>query len=330
MTLLNFGTSNPIHSHPILILMNKVFFNLMIVLTCFSCQQKTQAPETGHISQIQAPAVRLADGVPLQISLHLRWDIENPEHFYATYDSISGFVRHILQPKIMEALGDMAFGYASIDSVFGPQRPRFLADLRQCIQPLCRADGITIREVVVPGIGFPGSYVEAMERAGLQRQELEAIRRAIILETAQAEKERKMTEVRARIQVAQEEANAKIQEIQTRGEERRRTAELARAETQAQLDYKKAMTEAERQRALNQTELEKLTGLKELEVQKIQQMNASDVQKQTELAKIYSGNPDYASFIIDKELATNVGVAILPPSGNIPNLLDRFWKTKKK
>lgn len=310
--------------------MHKVVFILVVVSMWVSCQPKHQAPEIGHISKIQVPAVRLADGVPLQVSLHLRWDIEDPKHFYATYDSISGFVQHVMQPKIMEALGNMAFEYASVDSVFGTQRPLFLADMRQSILSLCQSDGIKIREVVVPGIGFPGTYVEAMEQAGLQRQELEAIRRAIILETAQAEKERKMTEVRARIQVAQEEANAKIQEIQTRGEERRRAAELARAETQAQLDYKKAMTDAERQRALNQTELEKLTGLKELEVQKTQQMNASDIQKQTELAKIYSGNPDYASFIIDKELATNVGVAILPPSGNIPNLLDRFWKTKKK
>lgn len=301
------------------------FFALVLLFAACSPTQKSEAVLSLTFPEQQ---IRLGDGVPLGISLQVNGVIEDPAAFYSRFDSMERFVNMIAKPKTTEALNALAHGYPSVDSIFGHQRAAFLAQIRRAVQAAIQNEGIRITEVVVPDVRFPDSYVSAMERAGLQRQELENIRQQTIVEIAQTEKERKMTEARARVQIAQEEANAKVQGIQAQIEERRRAAELARAETQSQLDYKRAMTEAERQRALNGAELEKLTGLKDIEIQKLQQINDADYKKQVDLAKMYGDNPHYATFVVDKELASKVSIAVLP-SGNMPNVLEDFWKNRK-
>ena len=278
-----------------------------------------------QIFQFRANQVRLSDGVPLDFNCYIYWNIEYPKAFLQQYDSLAAFTGKVLQPRAAQSVLEVAHRYDSVDSVFGGQRPAFMAEVKQALKRSLQMEGIIIREVTIADLSFPSSYLEFKQRAGLQRQELENIKQQTVIEIAQVEKERKMTEVRARVQVAQEEANAKILDIQTKSEERKRASELARAETQAQLDFKKAMSEAERQRTMNGVELEKLTQLKDLEISKTSQLNENEWTNQTELARLHEENPRYTSFLVNKELAGKIHMAVLP-TGSSPDILTNFWK----
>ena len=58
--------------------------------------------------------------------------------------------------------------------------------------------------------------------------------------------------------------------------------------------------------------MEKQQKLKEQEITKQKELNALAVQKEKDLASLCIDNPQYASFLISKELASKVQIAVLP------------------
>lgn len=85
-----------------------------------------------------------------------------------------------------------------------------------------------------------------------------------------------------------------------------------------------AAQEADRQRKLNQVELEKVARLKDLEVKKQKDVDDLAMVRDRETAKVYAANPAYASFLVNKELASKVQIAVLPlgtDSGVLGNII---------
>ena len=112
----------------------------------------------------------------------------------------------------------------------------------------------------------------------------------------------------------------------------RRQIELARAETERQVSEMKARTEAKRRELLAEADLKKEKDLKllavdhqrdlqKLEEEKERSMYRVALDKELEQAKLCAENPNYASFLVSRELASKVQIAVLPSdgSGNIFN-----------
>ena len=81
----------------------------------------------------------------------------------------------------------------------------------------------------------------------------------------------------------------------------------------------------EKKEDLKNLEIQKQKERTALEVEKQKLLNKVDFAKQLELAKVYQDNPVYASFVVNKELASKVEIAVLP-SGSDPNVFGSFLK----
>lgn len=310
-------------------LSRNVFFALLGLTLLAACKQTASETEKDRLSNYHFGQVRLADGVPLDLSLNLRWQVTDPETFYRQQLHPDTFQRHVMFPRCEEALRSMAHHYVSVDSIFLRQRERFLNDVKNTVAAALGADGISVKEVIVSELKFPDSYTSAMEQAGLLRQEFERIRRQNAVELAVADADRRKAEAMARVQIAQEEANARIRDIQARTEERNRAAELAKAETEVQIEAKKAVIAADRQRQLNEVEIEKVAKLQGLELLKQKQNDSVEVERHSTLARVYAENPNYAAFVVNKELASKVNIAVVPAGAN-PNVFDNLINGSKK
>lgn len=300
-----------------------VFLALFGLSLLAACKQTVSETEKDRLSNYHFGQVRLADGVPLDLSVNLRWQVADPETFYRQQLHPDSFQRHIMFPRCEEALRSMAHHYTSVDSIFLRQRERFLNDVKNTLAAALGTDGVSVKEVIVSELKFPDSYTSAMEQAGLLRQEFERIRRQNAVELAVADADRRKAEAMARVQIAQEEANARIRDIQARTEERNRAAELAKAETEVQIEAKKAVIAADRQRQLNEVEIEKVAKLQGLELLKQKQNDSVEVERHSTLARVYADNPNYATFVVNKELASKVNIAVVP-AGTNPSVFDNL------
>lgn len=300
-----------------------VFLVLLGLSLLAACKQTASKTEKDRLSNYHFGQVRLADGVPLDLAVNLRWQVTDPETFYRQQLHPDTFQRHVMFPRCEEALRSMAHHYASVDSIFLRQRERFLNDVKNTVAAALGTDGITVKEVIVSELKFPDSYTSAMEQAGLLRQEFERIRRQNAVELAVADADRRKAEAMARVQIAQEEANARIRDIQARTEERNRAAELAKAETEVQIEAKKAVIAADRQRQLNEVEIEKVAKLQGLDLLKQKQNDSVEVERHSTLARVYADNPNYATFVVNKELASKVNIAVVPAGAN-PSVFDNL------
>ena len=184
----------------------RLFFPALLgfCLLAAACQKTGSNAEKDRLSTYQFNQVRLADGVPLDVSVNLRWRIDNPETFYGQQLHPDTFQRHVMFPRCEESLRAMAHLYPSVDSIFLGQRDNFLSAVKQTLTAALQTDGIAVKEVIVSALHFPDSYTAAMEQAGLLRQEFERIRRQNAVEIAGAEADRRKAEAMARVQIAQE------------------------------------------------------------------------------------------------------------------------------
>jgi len=125
------------------------------------------------------------------------------------------------------------------------------------------------------------------------------------------------------VQVEKARVEAKVAEINATTEEKRRLSQVAKAETEAQVLKRRTKAEVERQRLLarrdverqrdlNRVDLEKQAKLKELEVKKQKDLDQAQIAKEKELAALTAGNPSYAAFVVNRELASKVQIAVLP------------------
>jgi len=280
--------------------------------------------------------VRLGDGVPLKLTLSVRWALEDGPYFYDQFSSADSFNLVVLRPRALELVKTISNQFPSVDSVFSSHRQLYINEIKSELKSSLGEQGIVIKEIILSDICFPASYTKAMEQVGLKRQEIDKIRQMNEVELERAAANKKKAEADGQVQIAQAEAKGKLQKIQAQTEKSRRKSELAKAETQKQVLRMEAQAEAEKLKLLAKADLEKKRGLKNLEIQKQQELEQIKIDKQRkldrvafeqqlELAKLCADNPAFASFLINKELASKVEIAVLP-TGSDPNVFGGLLK----
>ncbi|MBI1223850.1 MAG: hypothetical protein GC192_01320 [Bacteroidetes bacterium] len=314
---------------------------LVVGLGMASCNSSNyQAGKSYQVNTLVLPSVRLGDGVPLNIEVWVRWKIEKPGAFFDAFPSAKEFNQLVLYPRALELSNTVANDYPSVDSVFASQREVFLTDIKQTLRSKLGENGISIKEVTVGNLTFPKSYTDAMEAAGMKRQHLEGIRNQNEVDLEQATAAKKKADADAQVAIAKAEAEAKLARIEAKTEEAHRSIELARAETAAQVIRRQAVASADSTRLLNKAALDHLADLKNLDVEKRRNLDDLDVEKkhkekksdmesQLELAGMVQNNPNFASFLINRELASKVDIAVLP-TGADASMLGGFWQNKKE
>lgn len=313
---------------------------LLFIVSLLSCGKSVpKEAQADQIFQSTYAQVRLGDGVPINLNVSLRWKINDPALFYSQFTSADTFNKAILYPRTQEVIKNISNDFASVDSVFSEQRAEYIATVKSTIIETVGEQGITMKEVILSEITFPTSYTKAMEQVGLQRQELERIRQQNIVDIEKADASKKKAAADGEVAIAQATAEGELQKIQAKTEESRRKIELAKAETAAQKDKKMAGAEAERVRLLANAERDKLRNIKAVEAQhkrdlmqvdvdKQAKMDKVDLAKQVDFAQLCTNNPTYASFLVNKELASHVEIAVLPQGGD-GNVLGNFLKQTK-
>ena len=294
-----------------------------------NCKNNTY-PNQDFVHQNYLHDVRLGDGVPLQLTVSVRWTLGNTNNFYHQFISTDSFNHVILKPRSLELVKDISNQFPSVDSVFSNQRQEYINTIKRELLANLGEEGITIKEIILSDIGFPTSYTKAMEAVGLQRKEIERIRQMNIVELERAAANKKKAEADGEVQIAQAKAQGKLQKIQAETEKNRRKIELAKAETAKQVQKMEAQAEATKLKLLAKADLEKKRDLKNLDIQKQKdleqikidkqrQMDRVAFEQQIELAQLCADNPNFATFLINKELASKVEIAVLPTGSN-PNV----------
>lgn len=309
----------------------------------FSCKRinpLSSLSDRDQVHQNVLNQVRLGDGVQLDLVVSTRWKIEKPDLFFDQFPTVDTFNTQVLRPRALELVKTAANHFDSVDSVFSSQREEFIAEIKNVLLDDLGEESILIKEIIVADLIFPKSYTTAMEQVGLQRQELEAIRQQSVVDLERSKASKQKAEADAQVMIATAKAESEVQNIKAKTETNRRKNELAIAETAVQIDRKKAAAEAERKKLLAKADLEHQTDLKNLEVQKQRELEALQVEKkrqmdkvlleqQMDLAKICMDNPVFASFLINRELASKVDIAVLP-TGTNSNVLGSFLDQKMK
>jgi hypothetical protein len=288
-----------------------------------------------QVHRAELADIRLGDGVPLKLSLAIRWHIEDGDAFSRQFSDPPTYASLILDPKSREAASHVANAYGSVASVFRPEREKFTQEVKEALRHKLAERGITIKEVVLADLLFPKNFTDALEVTATKEQEFERIRQrnAIELEVAKAAQSKATAD--GQVEVEQAKVAGKVAEINAEAEKKRRLSSIARAETEAQVLVRHAKSEAqrkrllaaqevERQRALGEVELEKVAKLKDLDVKKQKELDDLAVARDRETAKVYAANPAYASFLVNKELASKVQIAVLPigtDSGVLGNII---------
>lgn len=302
-----------------------------------SCNQKTPTPTPIRkqiVTQAILQGVRLADGMPLAIAVSTRWEIENNQQFETQYGSAGRYDTLVLTPKQLELASQVSNTYQSVDSVFTTQRQAFIKSLKAHLTQNLSDDGVEVNEVIISKIEFPASYTQVKERLALQDQELKSIKKQSIinLENAQAQKEQAIAQ--GEVNVEQAQLDARLAKIQAEMEQSRRASKLASAETDKQVAAKRAEADARRQVLMAEADAKQREMFATVEAERNRKLNEVEVQKQTELAQVeltkekkneeiafeanvkmaglFEENGNYASYLINKELASKVQIAVVP------------------
>lgn len=314
-------------------------FSVIVVVTMifiFSSCYNSNFSDKDFVHENYLHEVRLGDGVPLKLTFSVRWALEDGPYFYDQFDSADSFNLVVLRPRALELVKTISNQFPSVDSVFSTDRQLYISEIKSALKSELGEQGIVIKEIILSDVGFPASYTKAMEQVGLKRQEIERIRQMNEVELERAAANKKKVEAEGQVQIAQAEAKGKLQKIQAQTEKSRRKSELAKAETQKQVQRMEAQAEAEKLKLIAKAELEKKRDLKNLDVQKQEELEQIKINKQRqldrvafeqqlELARLCSENPTFASFLINKELASKVEIAVLP-TGSDPNVFGGLLK----
>ncbi len=298
---------------------------LLLALT--SCNNKNEAPKTQVLSQTVLKNVRLADGIPLHIQVSTRWEIEDQKTFKAQFENRVNYDSLVLFPRELELANNVSNQYQNVDSVFTTQRHAFIKNLKTYLTDNLGEKGIKINEVIVADIIFPVKYTDAKEKLAMQDQELKRIRKQSLIDLQAAEARKKQTSAQGEVDMEKALTTAKVEKINAKTEESRRRTMLAKAETEKQVAEKRAESDARRQVLLAKAELEKMKNLKDLEVQKKRDFNKVAIENQAEIrnaefendmrmAKLCNDNPVYAKYMVNKELASKVKIAVVPTGEN--------------
>jgi hypothetical protein len=319
---------------------------LVVVLLFGGACGRGGAPLTGQdqVHRTDLADIRLGDGVPLKLTLTIRWRIEDGEEFSRQFPDPAKYASQIFDPKARETASNVANTYGSVASVFRPEREKFIQETKEALRTRLAEKGVAVKEVVLGDILFPKSFTDALEVKATKEQELDRIRQqsAIEMEDAKAAQSKAVAEGQVEIEKAK--VSGKVAEINADTENKRRLSSVAKAETEAQVLERRtkaeverqrllAVQEVERQRRLNEIELEKTARMKEQEIKKQKELDELAVTRDREMAKVYAASPAYASFLVNKELASKVQIAVLPlgtDSGVLGNIIQGSMGSGKK
>lgn len=282
---------------------------IIIALICCSCGQKAPAERAEQISEISFTDVRLGDGVPVNVQISIYWQGEHSEVGPARPDSVLG---KLLYARGMETIREISNQFAPIDSVFSTQRDDFIAAIKESLLLRLPEPDLTVRDVIVLDVQFPAAFTQALEDIGLQDLKGQQIVKQNELALAQAAANEKKAVADGEVAIARAEAEGRLQAIQARTENDRRKSEMAKAETAAAVARTQATAEVDRLRKLKVVEVEKQREIEMIAVDKQRAMDKVAMEQQLELARLCQENPTYASFLVNRELAGNVEIAVLP------------------
>lgn len=319
---------------------------VLLVLSFSSCNK---AENTGNykteteqvVTKSYLNNIRLADGMPLNLSISTRWEIKDKKKFYKIFKTKGKYDTLVLMPRQKELANNISNLYKNVDSVFTSQRHVYIKDLKEYITNNLGEENVKIEDVIIAQIEFPTAYVQTKERLALQEQELKSIRKQSVINLENAEANRKNAIAQGAVNVEQAKLNAELEKINAVTESSRRQSMLAKAETEKQVAEKRAESEARRQVLLAQADAEKQklyaeadidkkNKLKDLEVTKQKELNLVALENEKEkdlmlfnqkvkMAGLFNQNPTYASYLINKQLAESVEIAVLP-TGTDPNI----------
>ncbi|MGD1847125.1 MAG: SPFH domain-containing protein [Salibacteraceae bacterium] len=305
------------------------FGGLLIgALALTACGPKPQAPAPQQFALDQVSnntlyEVRLGDGVPLDLRVSIRWKIEDYAAFSQQFASPHAYDSLILSPRGLELASKVSNTFKNVDSVFTSQRHTYVAAVKDYFLQNIGEESVSIKEVIVSNITFPDSYTTAREQSAMQERELERIRKESVVALERAKADKAQANSQGEVDMVRAQMNAKVEQINAETEKSRRKSELARAETQKQVSKLQAQAEAEKQELMAEVDLKKKRDLKALDLEDQKKKDQLAIEKQRgmdqltfnndmQMAKLCSENPVYASYMVNKELASKVQIAVLP------------------
>lgn len=290
-----------------------LIFLIFVAFWCCSCQKNGRFGHSDQIMTVDFSDVRLGDGVPLSLRLSIYWQAEDTDAGPARPDTM---LSELLRARGMEITRRVANTFPQVDSVFSTHRELFVDEIKEHLLLELPQPDLIVKEVIVRDVSFPEIFTKALEDIGLQELRQEQIGKQNELDLVQAAAREKKARADGQVAIAQAEADGRLQAIQARTENNRRKSELARAETAAAVARTQATAEADRLRKLKAVEVEKQRELEMIAVEKQRELDKVALEQQLELARLCQENPTYASFLVNKELAGNVEIAVLPTGTN--------------
>jgi len=303
------------------------------LLQLCACSKFNGSNNRDRVFQTTLTDIRLGDGVPINLFLSIRWRIDDATAFHEQFRTMGTYDSLVLVPRGRELANRMSNTYPSVDSVFTIQREPYIRDLKQTLLRDLGEEGVQIKEIIVSDIIFPKTFTNAMEQIGLRERELEQIRLKNILDLEQAEAKRKKAKADGTVTIENAKIEGEVAEIDALTERKRRLTRLAQAETEAQVLEKQSIAEARKIQLLADAELQKQENLYNLEIQQKRNFLTVDKDNQENLAGLYQNNPAFASFLLNKELASKVQIAVVPigtDASMVGNLLQNNLQKKQK
>ncbi len=276
-----------------------------------------------RVHQTTLSNVPLADGVPLDLTITVRWRIDDVQAFLRQFSDPETYTTQVLQPKAQELARQVANTYKDVDEVFTGKRDMFIQALKRTWLDGLGEPGVLVQDVNVQDVQFPKKYTDAMEVVAMKERELAQIRQESVADLERSKAAEKKAAAEGQVQIIRARTTGQVAEIEAEAEAKKRDSALARAETEAQVKERDAQAEvkrsrlvaeaeADRMKSLAQVELEKAEGLKDLEVAQQREIDALDAAREQVRAELCATNPAYATFLVNKELASRVQIAVLP------------------
>jgi hypothetical protein len=274
-----------------------------------------------QVLQCALTEIRLGDGVPVNLTLNIRWRITKESDFLKQFSVPDKYSDSVLKPKSREIIGKVTNEYPSVEAVFKTDRQKFIQNIKTALQQSLGEDTIAIKEVIISDIIFPQKFTDALEQLSLKDREVEAIKEGNVVDLEAAKAAELKAEADGKVEIKQAEVQGKVAEINAKAEEHKRLASVARAETEALVSERKGKAEAENERQLTKVRLEEQKATRDLDVQKQRDLDAVALEKDKAIAQLCTTNPSYANFLISRELASKVQIAVVPTSGENGNFL---------
>jgi len=341
------------------------FIGILSLQSCVKSEQDDEATLNmyflkDHIQEHQIQDVRLADGAPITLDITYRWSVAHPDSFKNQFLQPQLFDSLVLKPRAEEITDLTSVKFLSIDSVFTSKRETFVQTIRQELLFGLGGNEANIKEVIITNLTFPSKYTKALEDISLKKKEIERIKQQSLVDLAQADANKKKATLNGQVQIAKAESEGKLAKIKAGTEKNRRSSQLAQAETQSQVQQIQASAQARTREIALQVELENERKQKELQRQDLLQRNNLDIQKEREVqnlalqtekkkqeqqlildrqqrqfdfemevtfAELCAANPRYAEYLVNKELASQVEIAILPTGSELAVFEDVIKKT---